>query len=296
MSESEQLAEQTCAREAEAVEQHGCGVWSDRVSGVALRLGIVRYDTEGSYRTDSSRDTSFPENEIEVVEKAWQSYLCRSPLDKERALLDALVRNTENEFFRGPTLLELKPFDSFGCGTGPASRMDLPKIRRGVLDLLAGLEANVWYEMRDFVEVVHALAPQLILAPATRGPAVASGQRLRDWEREARFGSKSKKPLPKPEITPEDLYVNFREYEAREDGRVENRPSSTPQCPTLSGESKAATWSGSCARSLISAGWRTWPFGLPSTITGWTSSLRSSASGPSAWHRVFSESGMETSS
>jgi hypothetical protein len=64
--------------------------------------------------------------------------------------------------------------------------MELAPIRRGLIGILGGLDAEVWYGMRDFVDLVRERAP------------------------------------PKPKVTLEDIYVNFREaspktpYDARD--------------------------------------------------------------------------------
>ena len=128
--------------EAAYVEEHGCGMWSDHVSDVARKLGLVSFDTEGDYIGYSSTEPSFVDNEIEVEEKAWRSYLDRTPLQKERALLDVHLDTLPSEFFQRATLVEGKAFDRSGCATGPASRMKLAQIRRSLLQMLAGLPSR----------------------------------------------------------------------------------------------------------------------------------------------------------
>ncbi|MCI0586584.1 MAG: hypothetical protein L0323_07065 [Planctomycetes bacterium] len=183
--------------EAERVEREGRGVWSDKVSWLARALGLVRFDEEGEYRGYSSQEPSFPENDVEVEEKGFAAWLARDPLEKERAILSALVETTESEFFHPATLLPGGRFDTFGCATGPASRMKLPSIRRALLHLLADLPAGAWIPTRGLVELVRSKVPALVLDPALREP-------LRSREEKGRL---------------EDLYVNFREGTVRDPWR-----------------------------------------------------------------------------
>ncbi|MBI4861138.1 MAG: hypothetical protein HY815_12905 [Candidatus Riflebacteria bacterium] len=201
--------------EATTVEQQGGGHWSDFVSRVALRLGLVKFDTKGQYMGESSREPSFPDNAIEVNEKAWGEYLAKTPLEKEHLILDSLIRHGENEFFVSATLLDGASFGHWGCATGPASRMKLPRIRRELLTLLSGLGPDIWYPMADLVALVRRTAPTLILDPTTREPNSESTRRLRDWEWQRKYHG-SKKQGPRPEVTLEDLYTNFSEHDAKD--------------------------------------------------------------------------------
>lgn len=126
------------------VQLNGSGYWSDKVSRVALDLGLVKF--------------------------------ADAPLTKERAVLASLLDSTGSEFFRGATLFEDvggshdQRFDSFGSATGPASRMPLPKIRRALLELLANVASDVWLPMTGLIDLVRREAPTLILAPTLREP------------------------------------------------------------------------------------------------------------------------------
>lgn len=205
------------APEAELVERQGRGVWSDYVSHVARDLGVVEFAVEGVYRGESSMSESFPDNEVRFKAAAWQTYLRRTPREKERALLDSLIKSTPNEFFLEPSLVPGEAFAATGSAIGPASRIDLPKTRRSLLQLLAKLEPGVWYEMRGLVELVHSEARHLILDPATRQPDPESMQRLHQWEWDSKYGGRGKKLPTKPESRLEDIYTNFREFPAGKD-------------------------------------------------------------------------------
>lgn len=196
--------------EAREVEESGGGVWSGTVLDLARRLGLVSYDTKGVLMGYSSREPCFPYNDVRVDGEAFETWLQRSPLEKERALLNRMVEDDPSEFFYSATLLPTPPFDTWASATGPASRMDLPVIRRGLLEFLAALEPGVWHEFRPLVDRLQQRLPHLVLDPATRGPDGDSIRKLRDWEWESRRG-KGKKPVPKPDVVLEDLYTNFRE-------------------------------------------------------------------------------------
>ena len=206
--------------EADAVQADGSGWWSDRISHIARDLGLVSFDTKGVYEGYSSTEPSYPDNEVVIEAKAWRSYLRKSPLEKERALLRTLVTHLPSEFFAEATIVPGAVFDKSGCARGPASRMKLPKIRRRILDLLGTLETDTWYAFDDLVALLGARHPQLILDPETREPDAESLRRVRDWERQQRSGSygragargkKAKASTERPEIVLEDLYANFRE-------------------------------------------------------------------------------------
>jgi len=203
------------SQEAEAVEEDGCGFWSDQISRLARELRLVAFDTKGIYQGYSSSAPSFPDNAITVDKNAWQAYLSQTALQKERAILEAQLRMTGNEFFHAATLVGGDRFDTFGRATGPAGAMVLPRVRQGLLKLLAGLEPDRWYATRGVVELLQQSAPHLILDPQTREPDAASQRQLREWEFERRRGTRGKhkgnKPQTKPEVALEDIYTNFRE-------------------------------------------------------------------------------------
>ena len=205
--------------EAEQVEEHGCGCWSDYVSQVARRLGLVAFDIEGEYAGYTSTAPSFPDNRVKVRQKAFADFVRLAARAAERKLLDDCLGATGNEFFRRATLIDGERFDRSGCAVGPAGAMDLARIRRGLLDLLRReLEPDVWYEHRSVVELLKTSAPHLILDPATRDPDSESARRLSDWEWQRKYGSgrKSGEAGKKPDVTLRDIYTNFREYPAGE--------------------------------------------------------------------------------
>jgi hypothetical protein len=138
--------------EAETVASEKCGVWSDFVSHLARELGLVTFDVKGKYAGHSSTEPSFPENAIALNDARWAAWLAEAPAAKEKAILEALVSSAESELFAGATVVPGRRFDSFGCAVGAASRMDLPRIRGRLLELLAELPAGSWLPMRGLID------------------------------------------------------------------------------------------------------------------------------------------------
>ncbi|MBI5488129.1 MAG: hypothetical protein HY905_12420 [Deltaproteobacteria bacterium] len=205
------------ADEAAAVKEDGHGLWSDKVSRVARDIGLVTFEVKGVYAGYSSQSESFPENDIEVNEKRLAAWLAQDPVKKERAILEALVRSTASEFFHHATLWEGERFDGFGCATGPASRMDLPAVRNGLLAILADLPVGDWLPVRGLIDLVHRQAPTLILDPKLREP-LAERWMPYDQRKQKKTASKL-----------EDLYTNFREHTVRDRwGQQDQLAESTP--------------------------------------------------------------------
>jgi hypothetical protein len=202
--------------EAQAVEKDGAGFWSDMVSRIARTLSLVSFNVKGSYIGYSSTTESYPENDIVVDAKHWKEYLGKSPSQKERAIVEALLQMMPNEFFSSGTLLTREHFDTWGSATGPASRMKLPSIRRSLLNCLARLSPNVWYDTRAFVDLLRSEKPDLILNPDTCEPDFDSARMLRQWEYDVQSAKRKKqKEPPRPQVRHEDIYSNFHEFERK---------------------------------------------------------------------------------
>lgn len=190
--------------EAETVQADGTGHWSDIVSRIARQLGLVTFDVEGQYAGYSSTEPSYPDNHVKVAAKRFGEWLSKSPIAKERAILDILIEVTNNEFFHHASLFEnASRFDSFGCATGPASRMALPVIRKQLLEMLADLPPNEWLSMTSLIDHLERVAPNLILAPELlRRP-------LSKWE--LRIPKRGEKIVEEFD----ERYQNFREIERK---------------------------------------------------------------------------------
>ena len=197
------------------VEENGQGLWTEIVGSTAKALGIVQYSEDGVYAGFASENKSYPDNYIQIVEPAWAEYCQAAPAEKETRILKAIAGMAGNEFFHCPDLVHLDCFPRHDGTRGPATRMNLPVIRRALFEMLAELPPGAWIEFRDFVEMVRHRAPDLILGPETCGPNPESARKLREWEYENKYRKKSAKQTPRPAIILEDRYCNFREYEPR---------------------------------------------------------------------------------
>ena len=219
LTDARRLAKQLSASgELVRVEQHRRGHWSEFVLDLARVMDLVKFDIEGAYVGYSSAEPSFINNQVTLLAEAWSAHLSAAAATKEKAILDGLIESTHNEFFHQATLIAGRGFDGWGCGTGPASRMNLPHIRRVLLERLAELQPGVWYSFNDVVDWLAQRARYLILDPATRRPDPRSEQALTHWDWERRYGPGRKrgsaKPKPKPKVELEDIYSNFREMVA----------------------------------------------------------------------------------
>lgn len=188
------------AGETEQVASEGDGSWSDYVSRLALRLGLVSFDEKGVYAGYSSHEPSFPDNHVKVNDAALASWLAATPLDKERRIFESLLETTPSEFFHRPTLFPGDPrFDAFGSATGPHQRMQFPVVRRRLLEILATLPVGEWLPLSGLVEHVKNTARSAILSPDLKRKP------LSDWElAQRKRGAK----IPEKVV---DLYENFAE-------------------------------------------------------------------------------------
>jgi hypothetical protein len=128
------------------VKETGGAVWVDYVDDVALKLGFVSYDTEGSYAGYTSSEPSFPDNYIQFNDETHRRFLESPPAKQERSLLNALVENRDgckSEFYRTGILGRLGGFPWTGCATGVVPMLDFPRIRRFLLDILQTCQAGV---------------------------------------------------------------------------------------------------------------------------------------------------------
>lgn len=198
--------------EAAVVERVGFGVWSEFVCDLSRHLGLVHFDTQGSYAGYSSQEPTFPNNAVKLQHVAWQNWLASAASAKEHALLDALIRTAPNEMLRSDHPAAKGRFDFAGSALGPLSRMELPKIRRTLYALLASLPPDRWYDVGDWVALVQQRYPTLILDPGTRAETWQSKDAQQQWQRQVKL---IRKGAPLPEQPPrqfEDLYSNFREF------------------------------------------------------------------------------------
>ncbi len=137
------------------VDEDGSSAWIDFVDQVALRLGFVRYDSEGQYAGRSSQERSFPDNYIEFRAKPYEKFLKALAAKQEATLLELLVhegQGSASEFYRRGVLGRLDGFNYWGSATGVMPTLDFPAARRFLLGLLAECPTGQWLSTAALVE------------------------------------------------------------------------------------------------------------------------------------------------
>ena len=156
--------------EAEAeVREHGESAWVDFIDWLALTLGFVSYDTQGTYAGYTSTEPSFPDNYILPNIGKYQSFLESSLADQERLFLDTLIgwgKGGGSEFFSTGVLGRLDHFSSRGCATGVVPTLDFPEVRRFLLNLLQVCQNGVWYTTESLIQYLKTNHP-FFLIPKT---------------------------------------------------------------------------------------------------------------------------------
>ena len=161
----------------DAIKEEGSSPWMDYVDRMALRLGLVHYNTEGRYMGYTSTEPSFPDNYIELKEKAYEEFLQASLQDRERRLLDTLINTYgygNNEFFPDSPLGRLDAFDGWGSATGVLPHLNFAKARRFLLEVLQHCQSEVWYS----TALVDCLfEDRASFLPHTRESAAGKGEK-----------------------------------------------------------------------------------------------------------------------
>ena len=139
---------------AEEQEEDEYTAWMGFVDDTALRLGFVKYDTEGEYAGYTSSSKSYPENYIEFSAQNYQRFLTMKAAKQELTLLDLLLaqqQGCESEFYSLSPLGRLDRFSSRGCATGVMPLLDFAAIRRFLLALLAKCPTGQWLSTASLV-------------------------------------------------------------------------------------------------------------------------------------------------
>ncbi len=154
-------------------DEFGGPSWLDYVDRLALELGWVDYDTEGEYVGYSSQSPSFPDNYIVFVQKNYEEFLAKSPLEQEVHLLTALIQKgarkkrdfdyDANEFYSQSILGWLDSFPTWGAATGVMPSLDFTEIRRFLFDLLALCEDGVWYSTASLIAYLKKNHPYFLI-------------------------------------------------------------------------------------------------------------------------------------
>jgi hypothetical protein len=153
--------------EAEAeVREAGCSSWVDFVDRFALQLGLVQYDTEGSYAGYTSQSRSFPDNYVLFDAKAYEKLASMTLARHEQFLLESLLQDNQagdSEFYRGQVLGRLGGFSPFGSATGVMPMLDFAAIRRFLLDLLARCPVGEWLSTASLIAYLKTNKPYFLI-------------------------------------------------------------------------------------------------------------------------------------
>ena len=142
------------------------GTWSHFICNLARDLGLLNYDVVGVYAGYTSYSESYPDNHIKLNNANIKHYIESPSSAKEKAILNALIKNNGNEFHYGAKLGSRLRFDTRGSRVNAASKMNLPHIRTQLLKICATHEVDKPILMKDFVKKIHDEYPHLILDEA----------------------------------------------------------------------------------------------------------------------------------
>ena len=136
------------------VDEEGSSAWVNFVDDVVLKLGFVRYDTEGEYAGYTSQEPSFPDNNIEFLEKPYARFLAAKTARQETTLLELLLKDCQggvNEFYQASVLGRLDGFSAWGSATGVMPSLDFAAVRRFLLGLLAECPTGQWLSTASLI-------------------------------------------------------------------------------------------------------------------------------------------------
>jgi len=139
------------------------GTWAEWICALARQMGFVSYDIKGQYLGYSSQEPSFPENHIEIDRAGWETFLALPSSAKERKIVAVLVKHNKNEFYEPSLLGTQGRFDGSGSAVGAASRMNLPHVRKRLLEILGTYTPGQPVPFGDFVGRIRSEEPNLII-------------------------------------------------------------------------------------------------------------------------------------
>lgn len=148
------------------VKENGGSGWVDYIDRMALKIGFVTYDTEGIYAGYSSSSPSFPDNYIEFNAQKYHPFIESSLAEQEQSLLNTLVEERgdgRSEFFQSNITSRLSVFSSWGCGIGVVPKLNFPKVRHFLLNLLQTCQVGVWYGTSSLVQYLKANHPFFLI-------------------------------------------------------------------------------------------------------------------------------------
>lgn len=203
---------------AEETREFGQTTWLDFIDLLALRLGLVDYDTEGVYAGYSSQERSYPDNYITVQESAYARFLALSLAEQERQLLDLLAADrasntfssSTNEFYVMGVLGRLDGFTTWGAATGIMPKLRFAPVRRFLLELLARCQMDTWLSTDALVAYLKAEHPHFI---------IPNGPQINTWGQPAarydNFHESIGHPYSQGEHVPESAADAFERVEGR---------------------------------------------------------------------------------
>jgi len=167
------------------VDEEGSSAWVDFIDDLALKLGFVRYDTEGEYAGETSLEKSYPDNYIEFLEGPYRRFLAATAAAQETMLLETLLKDNQgnaSEFYHPGVLGRQDGFNFWGSGVGVMPTLDFAAARRFLLRLLAECPADQWLSTAALVAHLKAKHPYFLIPqkPKFKGP----------WEaKQGRYGN-----------------------------------------------------------------------------------------------------------
>ena len=180
----------------EEQEEDEYSAWMGFVDDTALRLGFVKYDTEGEYAGYTSSSKSYPENYIEFSAPGYQRFLAMKAAKQEMTLLDLLLgqrQGSESEFYAISPLGRLDRFTNWGSATGVMPLLDFAAIRRFLLALLVKCPTGQWLSTASLLRHLNQNHRYFLIPQKP----------LKDkWgNRPARYGRSDRKDQPRVPIT-----------------------------------------------------------------------------------------------
>lgn len=138
--------------------------WAVLVARVARELGLIHFDERKAARR------------MKLRPRKWQAYLSRSDMEREQALLEALMQILPNEFYEPSPVVRSTRFDGAGRERFASAGLDRPAVRRAILAELSGLDAGRWYDFPSLVAHFKSRLPNLILDHTRRPSRPAADQ------------------------------------------------------------------------------------------------------------------------
>lgn len=148
------------------IKRDGYGSWLEFVDDIALKLGFVSYDTEGSYAGYSSSEPTFSDNYIYVKDQKYEDFLDSSLAKQEAMLVMAMIEDYKydnNELLKHSILGQLDTFPGWGCATGVLPTLNFASARRILFDVLSKYPSGIWYSTASLVAYLKREIPFFLI-------------------------------------------------------------------------------------------------------------------------------------